>query len=221
MQRIGTAGGAFVAGDRAAGILGTVVTSDWLNSQQEELANIVEGFGATLDPANNHQIIDLLLSNLAMITVPAGVVAGFMDNTAPSGWLEMAGAAISRTTYANLFAVIGVKYGNGNGATTFNLPDFRGRFPRGWDHGAGRDPDAATRTARADGVAGDNVGTSQTDELKAHAHIYRPKGHTPSESGTYAPKGVDEGESIDKNTLSTGGNETRPTNINVMWCIKY
>ena len=50
---------------------------------------------------------------------------------APTGWLLAAGSAVSRTTYATLFAAIGTTYGAGDGSTTFNLPDFRGVFPKG------------------------------------------------------------------------------------------
>lgn len=58
--------------------------------------------------------------------VPAGCIAHF--HTVPDGWLLCNGAAVSRTTYANLFAVIGTKYGTGDGSTTFNLPNLAGRF---------------------------------------------------------------------------------------------
>jgi microcystin-dependent protein len=55
----------------------------------------------------------------------------WFTSTAPTGWLLCNGAAVSRTTYADLFAVIGTTYGSGNGSTTFNIPDFRGRVPAG------------------------------------------------------------------------------------------
>ena len=57
----------------------------------------------------------------------------------PTGYLELAGQAISRTTYSALFALFGTTYGSGNGSTTFNLPDLRGEFVRGFDHGRGID----------------------------------------------------------------------------------
>ena len=58
--------------------------------------------------------------------VPTGCIAHF--HTVPDGWLLCNGAAVSRTTYANLFAVIGTKYGTGDGSATFNLPNLAGRF---------------------------------------------------------------------------------------------
>lgn len=62
---------------------------------------------------------------------PSGVIASFGGTTAPIGYLMCDGSAVSRTTYALLFAVIGTTYGVGDGSTTFNLPDLRQRFPLG------------------------------------------------------------------------------------------
>jgi microcystin-dependent protein len=63
----------------------------------------------------------------------SGFVNPFAGSAAPSGWLICDGSAVSRTTYASLFAVIGTTYGSGNGSTTFNLPNLKGRFPVGRD----------------------------------------------------------------------------------------
>lgn len=91
--------------------------------------------------------------------VEAGAVSYFARSTAPTGWLKANGAAVSRTAYATLFAAIGTTFGVGDGSTTFNLPDARGEFLRGWDDGRGVD------TARVFGsfqdashVAGDSDG---------------------------------------------------------------
>jgi hypothetical protein len=66
-------------------------------------------------------------------SVPAGSVMPYAGSTAPSGWLLSYGQAISRSTYATLFAAIGTTYGVGDGATTFNVPDLRGRLVAGQD----------------------------------------------------------------------------------------
>lgn len=156
---------------------------------------------------------------IAALNIPSGLVMAWPTETAPTGWLECNGAAVSRTTYSALFAIIGEIYGNGDGSTTFNLPDYRGRFLRGWDHAAGVDPNAATRTDRGDGTTGDHVGTLQADAFEAHTHTYNMAGSTQtaqSGSGTnnlfYNQTGF--------NTGSSGGSETRPVNINVMYIIK-
>ena len=63
--------------------------------------------------------------------VPPGMIAPYAGKTAPEGWLLCDGSAVSRTTYADLYAAIGTTYGAGNGSTTFALPDLRGRVPAG------------------------------------------------------------------------------------------
>lgn len=87
-------------------------------------------------------------SDAAAGLIPVGAVQAFAGATAPSGWLECNGAAVSRTTYAALFAVLGTTYGAGNGSTTFNLPDLRGEFLRGWDNGRGVDASRARGSAQ-------------------------------------------------------------------------
>ena len=64
-------------------------------------------------------------------STPVGVILPFGGTTAPSGYLMCTGQAVSRTTYAALFAVIGTSFGSGDGSTTFNVPDLRGEFLRG------------------------------------------------------------------------------------------
>jgi len=63
--------------------------------------------------------------------LPAGAIVPFGGAAAPAGWLLCDGAAVSRTTYAALFAAVGTTFGVGDGSTTFTLPDLRGRFPLG------------------------------------------------------------------------------------------
>ncbi|KDN11862.1 Phage tail fiber protein [Snodgrassella communis] len=70
---------------------------------------------------------------------PAGAVMYFARECAPTGWLKANGAAVSRTVYEGLFAVLGTYYGAGDGETTFNLPDLRGEFIRAYDDGRGVD----------------------------------------------------------------------------------
>jgi hypothetical protein len=105
--------------------------------------------------------------------VPAGAVMAWAGVQAPQGWLLCDGTAVSRTTYARLFAVVGVAHGAGDGSTTFNVPDYRGRFLRGVDGASGRDPDAANRLAMAPGGnTGALVGSVQDDGLRSHEHSY-------------------------------------------------
>jgi hypothetical protein len=104
----------------------------------------------------------------------------------------------------------------------FCVPDYRGLFFRAWDDGAGRDPDAASRTALGGtpGVGGDEVGTYQSDQFKSHIHQLSNYNVAASQSGGGATIDVISGFTP-FNTTATGGNETRPINAYVMPVIKY
>lgn len=86
-----------------------------------------------------------------------GRIGTFAMATPPAGWFRANGAAVSRTTYAALFAKIGTTYGAGDGVSTFNLPDPRGKFVRIWDDGRGID-------------VGRAFGSNQADEMRSHNH---------------------------------------------------
>lgn len=133
---------------------------------------------------------------------PSGAVMAFAMNSAPTGWLKCNGAAVSRTTYANLFAAIGTTFGAGDGSTTFNVPELRGEFVRGWDDGRGID-------------SGRSFGSYQADELKSHTHGIR---YGSTGASTYSAD-PDDGNSIAQ-TEATGGSETRPRNVALLYCIK-
>lgn len=104
-----------------------------------------------------------------------GTVLPFAGSAAPNGWLLCYGQAISRTTYATLFTVLGTTYGVGDGSTTFNLPDLRGRVAAGKDNMGGS---AANRLTAASGITGatlGNTGGSETHtlteaQMPAHVH---------------------------------------------------
>jgi microcystin-dependent protein len=99
--------------------------------------------------------------------MPVGTIVPYGGATATDGWLLCDGGVVSRTTYADLFAVIGTAFGEGDGTTTFNLPDLRGMFLRGRDAGAGRDPDTGGREEMAyGGNTGDTVGSVQADAMQ-------------------------------------------------------
>jgi microcystin-dependent protein len=171
--------------------------------------------------------------------VPSGSIVAFGGPTAPDGWLLCDGRAVSRSTYGNLFTAIGTSHGGGDGAATFNLPDMRGRFLRGADLGAGRDPDRAARTAAAaGGNIGDTVGTLETDAYRSHTHGVTDPGHSHvqatnagagaySELGTtsagadYIPATRTSAEVTGVTIQAAGSGETRPVNIAVNYIIKF
>jgi len=158
------------------------------------------------------------------LLLPVGMEIFWPSEEIPYGWLEEDGSSLLRASYPELFAVIGVMYGAAD-AAHFNLPDMRGKFPRVWDHGAGIDPDAATRTApTATGAtitAGDHVGTEQEDIFKAHVHAAPPRTATHDEMFGDGSAGDGAGGASSYTTGSTGGNETRPINVNRIMIIRY
>lgn len=150
--------------------------------------------------------------------VNTGTVQAFAQATCPSGWLTANGSNVSRTTYSTLFAAISTMYGVGDGSTTFTLPDYRGYFLRGWANGSTVDPDKATRTNRGDGTVGDYVGTKQSYQVQSHRHLLE-RGWTGTGEGLERVAGYPAFTSVYSDY--TGGNETRPININVLYCIKH
>jgi len=161
--------------------------------------------------------------------ITAGTVAYLAMNTAPTGWVKANGAALSRATYADLFNAIGTTYGSGDGSTTFNLPDLRGEFPRGWDDGRGAD-------------SGRNIGSYQTSQNLEHNHPVMTAPHTgnfhyangqacfnrgyPNNlAGNYAHQvSVTRDGTMPTGLLTAadrGGDEARPRNIALLACIKY
>ncbi len=171
------------------------------------------------------------LGSSATIAVPAGAIVPYAGTTAPSGYLMADGSAVSRTTYAALFAAIGTSFGSGDGSTTFNLPDLRGKFMRGVSGSSGIDPDASSRIASAPGGnTGNNVGTLQADAFQGHHHkshqsLINP-GSTPAINLPYPGPGNNNDVVAEPITDGVNGtprtaSETRPVNINVNYLIKY
>jgi len=167
--------------------------------------------------------------DLGFYPMPLGAVLAFAGNTdaavqdklQAAGWLLCDGRAVSRARYEGLYRVMGSIHGSGDGVTSFHLPDYRGRFLRGTDGGAGRDPDAAARTAPAGGgQGGDAVGSVQADEFRAHQHSVNEMVHDDSVDGVdSAVRNSFEHRNQLRATGEKGGRETRPVNAAVQWLI--
>lgn len=173
-----------------------------------------------LDSSGRLPAIDgSLLTNLNVDTgtaVPIGAIFYVPYSTVDAGYLEANGQAVSRTTYSDLYAKIGDTYGEGDGTTTFNVPDLRGEFIRGWDNA--RDVD----TGRV-------LGSFQGDEFKSHTHTATSSTNRQGLTTGSAGSGVDNVSnnnfvvgtiSVSTTINSTGSTETRPRNIALMPIIK-
>jgi len=173
----------------------------------------------------NFAYLQTMINNLANQVVPAGTVVAFAGVTPPTGWLFCDGSPVSRSTYSTLYAVIGSIHGSGDNVSTFNLPDYRGRFLRGVDGSAGRDPDTTSRTAmNTGGNTGNAVGSVQGDAFASHNHPY-PGGLWKDSvyRGPYSEGGLNNTtqRADTAYTDSNGGSETRPVNAYVNYIIKY
>jgi len=116
-----------------------VVLPKTLTAKTEaKAADVMADFSAIVTQVNGKLDSTNLAESLRNALIPAGTFLGTGRSSAPTGFLLCQGQAVSRTTYAVLFAAIGTTYGNGDGTTTFNLPDFRGSTLVGTDAGAGR-----------------------------------------------------------------------------------
>lgn len=137
-------------------------------------------------------------------TTPPGTVAMHAAASAPSGWLECDGDLVSRTTYAALFAAIGATFGGGDGSTTFQLPDLRGEFVRGHDHGRGVD-------------VGRAFGSAQAAMVGPHTH---PESFYSNNTGTTGNAMDAQGGGALEETGTNTGTETRPRNVALIFIIK-
>ncbi len=114
------------------------------------------------------------LPGTAGIGIPTGVMVPWGSNEVPDGWLVCDGRVVARVEQAALFAVIGITYGAGDGVTTFNLPDMRGRVAVGLDNmgsGAARVVTDA-RASVLGGMFGEEKHQLTVAEMPAHAHTY-------------------------------------------------
>jgi microcystin-dependent protein len=121
-----------------------------------------------------------------------------------------------------LFAAIGIAHGQGDGTTTFNLPDYRGKFLRSVDGGAGNDPDTSSRTAMAiGGNSGDAVGSVQGHQFASHNHTAYHATVGSGNDSAISGFGTGRTTPTDFQSQYAGGNETRPINAYVYYAIKF
>lgn len=126
---------------------------------QVDITNTYGNLRLICDGSNSWKISN----NISSIN-PVGSIITFAKNSSPIGFLECDGSAISRTTYNSLFSVIGAVFGVGDGSTTFNIPDLRGEFIRGWDNSAGIDSGRVFGSSQLDAFQNitSTVGISRT-----------------------------------------------------------
>lgn len=193
------ASGIFTMGD--APITGDIITVNYQTTS---------GSAGNADTVDSYHYFDLM---------PIGAVIDYTSDTMPSGnWMLLYGQAISRTTYATLFALIGTVYGVGNGSTTFNLPDVRGRVVAGQDDMGGTSANRLTNPgSTTGGIDGDVLGgtggaethTLLTAQMPSHTHTLPVGNIGGSTGGTIAH--TDTGNS--PYSTSSSGSDTAHNNV--------
>lgn len=166
---------------------GTVVIADGANGNISVTPNgtgsvVIDGLSMPQADGSANQVLktdgsgNIGFTTLSTFSLPSGTVLPFAGTSAPSGYLLCFGQAISRSTYSSLFTAIGTTYGSGDGSSTFNVPDLRGRAIAGQDDMGGSSADRLTN--QSGGVNGDTLGASggvethtlTTAQLAAHTH---------------------------------------------------
>lgn len=216
--------------DLSAGITGSL-SRDGLGGMRANLQ--MGGFRATNMADGVADTDAATVGQIGNSGVPIGVVSDFAGAAAPTGWLLCYGQAVSRTTYAALFAAIGTAYGAGDGTTTFNIPDCRGRASAGKDDMGGTAAGRLTSPTLAGSTLG-ATGGAQTHQLTiaqlaAHNHGVNDSGHShsyngivggfgsiQSGAGAYSPAGDTTGSSgtgisIQSNGSNEAHNNVQPT----------
>ncbi|MGZ0785835.1 tail fiber protein [Pseudomonas saponiphila] len=245
---VGLVNGKFVDENPVTGQVGSLISSDWGNAVTDELLNVIRAGGKEPAEAEHDQLlaaikaivrdsippekirttlaeygitdaytksvtytkaeIEALLKNMSAL--PVGAMVPFPKGVVPAGFLEVDGSVQSAATYPDLAAYLGTTFNTGGeGEGNFRLPESRGEFLRGWDHGRGVD-------------AGRAVGSWQADEFKSHAHSVKDSSGAGNVFDSWVYGDTGNGVTDDENlrTNPSGGVETRPRNLAVMWCIK-
>jgi microcystin-dependent protein len=191
--------------------------------------NALDGITATVTELNYTDgvtsAIQTQINALTAALTPSGTIINVAMNTAPSGYLKANGAAVSRTTYAALFAAIGSTFGVGDGSTTFNVPDLRGEFVRGWVD------DGSVDSGRA-------FGSAQTSANKEHYHLLVRNANGAATAGSWDGSATDHITSVGSAgdsayrlratssepnvaaSSSEGETDSRPRNVALLACIK-
>lgn len=188
----------------------TRVTAAWLNDVQENLVQVIEAAGIALDKGNGGQLLAALQVMFAAVRTPVGTVGSFHRTTPPSeDWLPYDGAEYLKADYPALVAIWsddGLLV-DGSSAAHFVVPNYEGRFARNISSSNAVDP-AGPRTP----------GSLQADEYKAHTHGLPVRSDANTGDG-WVEDSDGTGTARTAFTASSGGLETRPKNVALLWCV--
>jgi microcystin-dependent protein len=222
-NKFGQGENGFSEGDPNTGVRGTILTGKWLDDVQRNIIEVIKAAGTGFsagDPTDLYRALVHIIDTAASPqTIAPGTMLMFGGATAPSGWLLCNGAAVSRTGFGALFLAIGTVYGGGDGNTTFNLPDMRGRAAVGAGQGLGL-------SNRVLGVAGGEESHILTvNEMPSHTHNLRAKLRQIDGNGNDGDASVKTDQAFSTNYIdSTGGGQPHnnmPPYLPVNYIIKF
>jgi microcystin-dependent protein len=144
---------------------------------------------------------------------PAGTVIFYGANAAPTGFLKANGAAVSRSTYSDLFTAISTTFGVGDGSTTFNVPDLRGYFPRGWADDGSIDSGRSFGTTQASTTINSGIGDEDSD---GGYTVQNLMSNNDGSDGTVTAK-----RNANNGTYTATRRKIRPVNLALLACIKF
>jgi len=226
---------------------------DYMAGDTKGMIYICVGTGwQNLTPGTEGQVLTMGASSAITWATPAtatpsGAVMAFAMNSPPTGWLKCDGSAVSRATYSALFSAIGTTFGVGNGSTTFNLPDLRAEWVRGWDDSRSVDTGRVFGSTQAEMIGPHNHGASSTttgtfsgstSSNGDHTHTTGLSSFAGATGASYADDGTGTplstgsagahthtvSGSISASTSTTvtnnSGTENRVRNIALLYCIK-
>lgn len=186
-----------------------------LNMGGNKVINLNLGVPSNSGDGVSRQYLLQVLAEIA--ETPSGSIVPYAGDVAvsgpPTGWLVCNGQVVSRTTYSTLFGVVGVAYGAGDGSTTFNLPDLRGRVPVGLDNMGGSSAGVITSISADSlgGVLGSETVTLTEAQMPAHTHSYTDEyvngAVGGSSTGPATTNATSENNEVTKNTSSTGSGD--------------
>ena len=173
-------------------------------------ADVSVGDRVIVDTGDHHQPDDFVVTAVfpgapaVLAEPPTGGLMLWPTSSAPSGWLIADGAAVSRTTYADLFAVLGTAYGAGDGSTTFNLPNLKGRVPVGYDSGQ-------TEFDTLGETGGAKTHTLTSAEMPSHTHVQDAHTHTQDPHQHGMSEGTTDGSGTLMDRANAGSGTTTVT----------
>jgi len=234
-------------GNRTQYLLGKLKQAISATLPVKVTGNVHDGFSISINSASSSaagvvKLSDSISSTSSSTAASSAAVKKAYDNSSglvgnvitwlldspPDKYIELNGATLSRTAYSELFAVIGTKYGAGDGVTTFKVPDFRGVFLRGWDNGRGVDSGRSLGSYQSDAIR-DIVGSFRLSQLSNALQYNDPQGAISFEDASGTNRS---GDNSGKNYISQNitfrasnvvptASDNRPSNYSVMFCVRY